>query len=222
MAKEAFIFNGLRYITWMSLPMVAKSVSLCQMTGLLMDSKVDHVAFQNILVMWQGVEQMQIPFFELFCAIRNFRSTDPRDEIYALLGIPQDHLPVAPSYVKDVTDVFEESTARVLLGGSLEHLAATVYLEDAARTDLPSWVPDWSSPVDSWPFEALAFASWSKPNAGGHTAPSLYIGPGPHLLSIKGRIVSSISRIGTKIGKEVNDIPFSDPVAPSDFTIRRK
>jgi hypothetical protein len=211
MAREAFIFNGPRYITWMSLAMVAKRASLCHMTGLLMDSKVAHVAFRNILVMWQGVEQMQISFFELLCATRNFHSTDPRDKIYALLGIPQDHLPVAPSYVKDVTDVFEEFTTRELLGGSLEHLAATVYLEDAARTDLSSWVPDWSSPVDRWPFEALAFASWSKPNAGGPTAPSLYIGPGPHLLPINGRIVSPISRIRTKTGKEVNDILFSDP-----------
>ncbi|KAF7925813.1 hypothetical protein EAE99_005848 [Botrytis elliptica] len=76
------------------------------------------------------------------------KSTDPRDHIYALLGLP--HLEkyrslLRPSYTKSVSHVFSEA-AHIMIEekNSLKPivLACSLYCPDIS---LPSWVPDWTA-----------------------------------------------------------------------------
>jgi hypothetical protein len=87
----------------------------------------------------------------------SFKSKDPRDKIFAILGITGDgdKLPFKPSYEDEVEDVFLKTTAFIL---STEEWFLTFMMAgrgyesftyNATRSEyrdkLPSWVPDFSS-----------------------------------------------------------------------------
>jgi hypothetical protein len=87
-------------------------------------------------------------------------STDPRDKVYALIGLADRSLApfrkhpsaLIPDYNLSVQEVYTE-TARVFMT-SYESLALLSHVEDASvrRTEgLPSWVADLSVPLDPYP-----------------------------------------------------------------------
>lgn len=88
---------------------------------------------------------------------RKLRSTDPRDKLYALLGLATEmdfeidySLPVCTVYGKFVEACIERS-------GTLDILNFVRVIE---RDDLSSWIPDWTC-ID---FETLIpYESWDKP-----------------------------------------------------------
>jgi hypothetical protein len=73
------------------------------------------------------------------------RATDPRDLIYALLGIASDaeELGIEIDYSKSVQEVFTETAAAILRTGRIEVL--TYAQQPQMIPNLPSWVPDVSS-----------------------------------------------------------------------------
>lgn len=82
------------------------------------------------------------------------KTTDPRDRIYALLGLShleKYRLQLRPSYSKSVSQVFSE-VAHVLI--EEENSLFPIVLAHQTRLlkdqeiSLPSWVPDWSLEVD--------------------------------------------------------------------------
>ena len=85
---------------------------------------------------------------------RGSNSTDPRDQIYALLGFhegskaeTQSYKPIVPDYTKSVRQVYIEATQYLLYDSS--NLLALSAVEDKAFRSLktlPSWVPDYSVP----------------------------------------------------------------------------
>lgn len=80
------------------------------------------------------------------------RATNPRDLIYALLGISSDaeELGIEIDYSKSVQEVFTETAAAIIRTGLIEVLT---YAQQPQMTlDLPSWAPDVS-------FESLSHYS---------------------------------------------------------------
>ncbi|KAK4096698.1 hypothetical protein N658DRAFT_480163 [Parathielavia hyrcaniae] len=91
-----------------------------------------------------------------------FASTDPRDKIFALLGIASDGqaLPFKPEYGRSVTDVFIDTHSHVLSSAGDRWSIALAFAgrsyscinvstgelvtRSALSTALPSWVPDYS------------------------------------------------------------------------------
>ncbi|KAG7284760.1 hypothetical protein NEMBOFW57_009371 [Staphylotrichum longicolle] len=74
-----------------------------------------------------------------------YKATDPRDYVYALLGLAEDReaLGIIPDYTQPVEDVFTDVTRRLVANGYTDSLAFA--LSTKATTGLPSWVPDWRS-----------------------------------------------------------------------------
>jgi hypothetical protein len=74
-------------------------------------------------------------------------ATDPRDHIFALLGLVGDagELEIRPDYSKPVAKVYVDVAKKMLVAGHLSILS----LASGSSTvpDLPSWVPDWTSPI---------------------------------------------------------------------------
>ncbi|KAH4169655.1 hypothetical protein HBI70_136960 [Parastagonospora nodorum] len=97
------------------------------------------------------------------------KSSDPRDKVYAFLGladrtkIPFRHHPsvLIPDYNRSVQDVYTE-TARVLLNSHKE-LSLLSHVEDHSSRrieGLPSWVPDLSVPLDPYPLRFRGSSVW--------------------------------------------------------------
>ena len=78
---------------------------------------------------------------------RRFQSSDPRDKIYALLGITFRHdytLPteIQPDYLASTSQVYTSFARYALCGGS--ELDILRHCRTRSIENLPSWVPDWS------------------------------------------------------------------------------
>lgn len=88
---------------------------------------------------------MRMPLMELLERLRDWYVTDPRDRVFALLGLSSDAstLAIRPDYSMTKRELFtfvaEQYTKSLQ---SLYILTLIVFTEDDAL--LPSWVPDWS------------------------------------------------------------------------------
>ena len=81
---------------------------------------------------------------------RNMGSTDPRDKIYAFLGLAsdQDRVP-KPNYSDSVEKVDTDFAAYfVACGQGMQQLCDAGLARSDSKLDLPSWVVDWSFNTD--------------------------------------------------------------------------
>jgi len=87
-------------------------------------------------------------------------ATDPRDHIYALLGMASDRerLQIVPDYNKSVVEVFTDFMLFYLKDGDLTLLSCNKLRKRHAN--LPSWVPDWTP--GSWAPGPFVKEYWSK------------------------------------------------------------
>jgi hypothetical protein len=76
---------------------------------------------------------------------RRFRATDPRDKVFALLGIADDagDLGVLADYRMGRNQVYITVAKRLILNGYAEVLTLSRFFR-GSTTNLPSFVPDWS------------------------------------------------------------------------------
>lgn len=77
------------------------------------------------------------------------QATDPRDKVFALLGLVNDKdsleaLGVFPDYTKSKEEVYTTTMAAMLRQGHISLLSICCGIE--RPNGLPSWVPDWSKP----------------------------------------------------------------------------
>jgi len=78
-----------------------------------------------------------------------FKSTDPRDRIFALLGMPfagndpEARTLLAPDYSRDVRSVYTEAARRILEQDQHLRLLSTVQHGPELDPSYPSWVPRW-------------------------------------------------------------------------------
>ncbi|CAG9981192.1 unnamed protein product [Clonostachys byssicola] len=82
----------------------------------------------------------------------HMEATDPRDKIYALLGLASDseelkNKGIIPNYSKSYTyeDLYSSVMVALIQAGYISLLSLCQNAE--SRTSLPSWVPDWSRSV---------------------------------------------------------------------------
>ena len=97
------------------------------------------------------------------------RSTDPRDKVYAFLGLANRQLSpfrthpdaLVPNYNLSVQEVYME-TASVLMT-SYRNLSLLSHVEDPSQrriSNLPSWVPDYSVELDPYPLRYRGPSYW--------------------------------------------------------------
>ncbi|KAL1861685.1 hypothetical protein VTK73DRAFT_6970 [Phialemonium thermophilum] len=104
---------------------------------------------------------LDISLFFVLHLMRTRLCSDPRDKVYAALGItpPGFARLIKPNYQLPIAEVYKNAFL-----AALEHSKRLVLLQDCelqARSvvGLPTWVPDWSVPRQSHLLSAFAFAS---------------------------------------------------------------
>lgn len=170
MARSAQLFHGSKSIAWSKFAEAVEKISLYNIETIFAASKLALLALKNIGLMREKLESRR-PFLQLLCYARDFKSTDPRDKLFALLGLcDSDAVPwESPNYTIPASKLFVQYTKQELISGSLIHLSATNYIEDITQLVLLTWVPDWSRPVENQPLEAHGVDI----GAGGTSSPSL-------------------------------------------------
>lgn len=125
---------------------------------------------------------------------RRFMAFDPRDKVYALLGIPKQGVEgkarfnpvygnrsVAETYTLTAIQILEDSNDLLLLAHAEGHIFRTI-------DSLPSWVPDWSCPH----IVGLGVTGYTRFDASRGLRRSLHINEENNRLTVKGMKLDDI------------------------------
>ncbi|KAK6823228.1 hypothetical protein RU639_006158 [Aspergillus parasiticus] len=103
-------------------------------------------SIESIRARWQSPER--ITLLQLLRQFSGREATDPRDKVYALLGLAKDEPTVEPNYAASELDVFVDTALDIISRSkSLGVLTGDFTMKN--NYALPSWVPDWSSSLEA-------------------------------------------------------------------------
>jgi hypothetical protein len=159
-AREAIIKCGMCIITWESLSRVASAIDFetsrpSGTSGTSNGSPTHRIRFINRL------RAEQPDPVDLLIGARDYRASDPRDKIYAFLGLSR--FDIEANYETTTTvDLYVRFAGQYLLKAlSDTHIdgkksrKAMNLISSAGRANqqeqLPSWVPDWNMPLQTRP-----------------------------------------------------------------------
>ncbi|OCL14970.1 HET-domain-containing protein [Glonium stellatum] len=128
---------------------------------------------------------------------RHRECMDPRDKVYALLGIANDvagEKKLIVDYSKTVEEIYV-STAMFLTkeGESLYCLSLVGIPEEP--NGLPSWVPDWRVTDDYGPYPISAYRASRAPAVTAYSRPSFFIDKEELTLSVLGYTIDEVSSV---------------------------
>jgi hypothetical protein len=103
------------------------------------------------------------PLIHLMRSFRHFQATDPRDKVFALLGIAKDTeaLGIHPDYRKSCQEVYSNLARTLIRNGHVELLSLCEFPKQI--DGLPSWVHDWSSKSCRSPLQERALDRRARP-----------------------------------------------------------
>ena len=88
---------------------------------------------------------LRLSLLYLLCVFSESKVSDPKDKIYALLGLATDKVGIEPDYNKSVEEVYIDTAKKIITSsGNLDLLNASGIFTEGTGHDLPSWVPDWT------------------------------------------------------------------------------
>lgn len=96
---------------------------------------------------------------------RQSKASDPRDQIFALLGIANTSKmsrSIMVDYSKSCRDVYIEAATTFLSDTSLLISLATETNMVGSKSGLPSWVPNWSSSIGQSQMEDISILHWES------------------------------------------------------------
>lgn len=145
---------------------------------------------------------------EMFTSFRLLEATEPKDKVYAFLGLrPVDSgaAPLVPDYRKEkaCNAVYTEAAIHVLKTAQTLDLLA--YREDDSRgrdTSLPSWVPDLGKPAPNNPIQGASLTPWSA--AGDVPIHLTFHEPHDHVLQLDGLYVDDVSNSAAWKGGDIS------------------
>ncbi|KAI4164281.1 MAG: hypothetical protein LQ342_002246 [Letrouitia transgressa] len=130
------------------------------------------------------------------------KATDPRDKIFALLGMAADatSLGILPDYRQSSQTVYTEMARAVIGSGQIDLLSLCQFPKCDLGHSLPTWVPDWSSsdwhstlvkPCGQFPWDTAFSAS----GASSFQPPSTHNALFPTHLKLRGCQIDNIETI---------------------------
>ena len=126
---------------------------------------------------------------------RRMKATDPRDKVYALLGIApsSDTSGIVPDYSQSVASIYT-GVAKYLIEKEGNLTIFTDVLGNSGHMGLPSWVPDWSSVTDIYCLGRQTFRDSRAYHAAGKTVTVEKKAGNRDQINLRGFIVDMITR----------------------------
>ena len=195
-AKRADVICGRRSITWKDFAKVVLSFndafSYLVTNYRIGESLREVIAVENLLAMnslRQNNERMSL--FAILCIASTFKSTDPRDKLFALLSLGDEPNPgIQPTYTSHYFDIFRRHVIYELTERHRLHYLARPPIR--WRPDWPSWIPDWTEKSRSSYFYTAMNHGFQ---AAGDTLPVLTVSHDESILSISGKAIDSIASL---------------------------
>jgi Heterokaryon incompatibility protein (HET) len=228
LARNATVCWGNETMGWESLVLaielgLAHNVWEYMVLGLMRDDSFD--SFRALRSIGRSVarESLADSLLDLLVDLRNLGASDPRDKVFAALGMlggSGSDIGISPDYLSSVEDVYIHTAASILTAAENLDLLSVCAINRRANSnlDLPSWVPDWSvTKYASPPFFKNQDTFTYKASRGSKSLPHYQDG---NILVLSGHLFDSISEVGyviPEIDEEVWD-NFED--LPEDAGVR--
>ncbi|KAG4442145.1 hypothetical protein IFR05_002358 [Cadophora sp. M221] len=137
------------------------------------------------------------PLLESVVSTRYFKCTDPRDAVYALLGLGGDVKlygdSLTPDYSLSVEEVFKKFVIGCLTQkGCLYPLSVNHTPPQSGALDLPSWVPDFTRLETTNPLIRMRIGDGLPYHASGDSSPRVRVSEDGSLLFALGKVVDTI------------------------------
>lgn len=150
--------------------------------------------------LWQRAGPVRLPsdLLELAELFRSYSATDPRDKIYALLGLAMaletDRLASRrdANYTLSVEGLFLEIAHRIISGPEPLRLIRSVDGSCRKLSRLPSWVPDWSIPSKIKPLSDFCDPSYFLASQ----RAVILKQPSPGVLRLAGKRIGTVRAVG--------------------------
>jgi len=148
-AKEVMAFSGEHEIPWQRIGVAATWVQKQLMKSdfnLYQEFESSNVYKAMILHDESALQEQD--FLDLLAQVREFSATDPKDKVFALLGLRPFlmlPLPVQPDYSKSKLDVYASVVATSLKYHGDLSILSFVHHTDSIDQDWPSFVPRWDA-----------------------------------------------------------------------------
>jgi heterokaryon incompatibility protein (HET) len=155
LARQAYVTWGNNSISWEHVGLAAARIRTSYPEVLQqypMEGIFNAYFIYRISNTASGLPPLKFSFLRLLALTRQFESTDARDRIYGLLGIPttdsdpdRGDLFMIPDYEKSTQEVYTELAKKVLSLSDDLFLLSSIQHGDELRSDdqWPSWVPNW-------------------------------------------------------------------------------
>ncbi|KAM0546750.1 hypothetical protein ACHAPJ_010678 [Fusarium lateritium] len=137
-----------------------------------------------------------MPLVHLLRSTQDYQATDPRDKLYALLGMTSDVSAedLTPDYTKPVHKVFEDLVAFMTVQRqSLDIICSGCFSGKKKR--LPSWLPCWKTPAGSRPTSGREGFESTR----GSTQAVVDMSQFPRKLIAEGIVIATIKRYGRSV-----------------------
>lgn len=133
-----------------------------------------------------------LPLLDVLRLSRNFACKDPRDRVYALLGLASnlDVLQIDPDYQKSPAEILTDTALRILWASS--NLDLLNHVGNAGEIELPSWAPDWSPPKSRYLLKPCVFVTEAEHQASANTIPIWDFDADHSVLTVHGAIIDSV------------------------------
>jgi hypothetical protein len=162
------------------------------------------IAQNNLHNYAKDESHQQDTFYELLRMCHPFLSSDPRDKVFAMLGVARDgeKVGIVPDYNEPAESVYTNVAIRLIQVYPTLDLFSSVYVDKDKSIPLPTWVPDWSTFPESpyEPFVNHPILPRYGLNRASADSPSHFEFSADHTqLSVKGAIIDHISHVDDKI-----------------------
>ena len=172
------------------------------------------------------VWKIQAPVAEAQCTLlkhlwnfRNRKCGDPRDKIFAILGICKDLRggEITVDYSSSVARVYSEVSKFIVMRDRNLQVLSACQSYGSNITGLPSWAPDWTidarfrpmRPISSWAGDdgsEMERSSENMFNASGSLSARIHISADLRTMNAQGLLVGQISVLGTHIENDGDNI----------------
>jgi hypothetical protein len=198
-SKTAIVICGSRVVSWYCLTRWPMRQAALQRSDVLESDVLPGVLnYTSGFASSTGTEAL----LRMLRETRASSATDPRDKVFALLGLLSDEerhiyerlvdysVPVDHIYVRTALSIIQESKSLRVLSAVQPPLFP---MEPSALDDLPSWVPNWSCPTHVVPL-GLGQNSVEPYNAGGRSC--IMRNDVAYDIVLRGVRVAKVQRIG--------------------------
>ena len=121
-------------------------------------------------------------------------ATDPRDKVFAMIGIARDGKTcgIMPDYTMKTTEVYQAVALYLLKSDhpttTLSFAGDTSVHRTPTQAELPTWVPDWSQRFGRHPFAPPYFAA-------GNTTAMFRLSKSQKHLTVSGKIIDTVTTV---------------------------